>query len=181
MKIEINHRPHKDFRKRNYKDQQNRQSQKSKVLGPIIKSKNNKILSESFSKPPQFQKQKTLVQKNSLRNSGLYNPITDNIENWSKEKLNETVKSDEFVNNGLFAQPQQRSNNPQNLEQEIPQPVFEDGVYHAHLLKTTNSYFTKTNNDDKFYISIKKNSPLASGAPYKDEQKVLPPLKNKSQ
>jgi hypothetical protein len=45
------------------------------------------------------------VQKNSLRNSGLYNPITDNIENWSKEKLNETVKSDEFVNNGLFAQP----------------------------------------------------------------------------
>ena len=104
MKIEINHRPHKDFRKRNFKDQQNRQSQKSKVLGPIIKSKNNKILSESFQRSPEFQRKKTLGQKNSIRNSGQYNPITENIENWSneKEKLNETVKSDEFTNNGLF-------------------------------------------------------------------------------
>jgi hypothetical protein len=47
--------------------------------------------------------------------------------------------------------------------------MIEDGVYHAHLLQTTNSYFPKTNNKEKLFISAKKNSPLASGAPYNND------------
>lgn len=150
MRIEINHRPvHQNFRKRKILEQGKQSGVKSlnKVLGPL-KSKYqqdqaskraerspNSIVIKQTQSPAIKNFNKSLL-KNQLRHSG--GPSD------REERFDETVKSDEFLNNQLYTNTVKNMDNVVSSNGNLLVPPYNDGSFNAihndQFIKTTTSY-----------------------------------------
>lgn len=129
--------------------------------------------------------------KNQLRNSGLEGEVlSQSIDAWSmsmsKEKLNETVRSDEFLNSKLYTNTQKvqaidiidysQAKNTKSLKKNAENSF--SSKYNAQLVKTANSFFPSKG--DLGQPKLQLNSLRSKDAsPKKGDAKELPPLRHK--